>query len=244
MAFEPNDMMMDLFRSEVDSHAEILTSSLLSLEQDPTNAAVLEQMMRSAHSIKGAAKIVQVTPAAEIAHVIEDCFVAAQKGELTINSNDIDVLLRGVDLMASISAATKTGTDWSPFAADVDEVTAGLQAVLALETKSSLTAPKPAATVTPAVSPEPTPSLVAAAFLDRHEAERLRRALLAAIAGDSPTIHLDLTSTTDFDAVGLAFLDAASKHLRMVKRSFEIETSPEMSRLLDIARVRLASVGG
>jgi two-component system sensor histidine kinase and response regulator WspE len=131
MSFEPNDMMMDLFRSEVESHAESLTSSLLSLEQDPANESALEQMMRSAHSIKGAAKIVRVAPAAEIAHVMEDCFVAAQNEQLVLTSADIDVLLRGVDLMTSVANATKeSDTDWNSFSCDVEEVSQALQAVL------------------------------------------------------------------------------------------------------------------
>ena len=36
--------------------------------------------MRAAHSIKGAARVVGVDPAVSVAHVMEDCFVAAQKG--------------------------------------------------------------------------------------------------------------------------------------------------------------------
>ena len=38
MTVEPNEMMMDLFHSEVEVHSESLTASLLALERDP-NAA-------------------------------------------------------------------------------------------------------------------------------------------------------------------------------------------------------------
>ncbi|MFW6264334.1 MAG: response regulator, partial [Cyanobacteriota bacterium] len=41
--------------------------------------------------------------AVSIAHVMEDCFVAVQKGELTLSSDDIDILLQGVDFLLHIA---------------------------------------------------------------------------------------------------------------------------------------------
>lgn len=109
MSFGGNDLMLDLFRSEVESHSELLSNSLLRLERDPSDTSVYDSMMRSAHSIKGAARIVRVKAAVEVAHVMEDCFVAAQRGELQIKSLDFDLLLRSVDLLSRISEATKDG---------------------------------------------------------------------------------------------------------------------------------------
>lgn len=107
MSFGANEMMMDLFRSEVESHTEVLSNSLLKLERDPSDTSVYDSMMRAAHSIKGAARIVQVNAAVEVSHVLEDCFVAAQRGELQIRPSDFDLLLRSVDLLVRISEATK-----------------------------------------------------------------------------------------------------------------------------------------
>ena len=100
---EPNEMMMDLFRSEVESHSETLSNGLLQLERDPTDTSVFDSMMRAAHSIKGAARIVRVDLAVDVAHIIEDCFVAAQRGELLIQPADVDVLLQGIDLLVRIA---------------------------------------------------------------------------------------------------------------------------------------------
>lgn len=103
-----NDLMLELFRSEVESHSELLSNSLLRLERDPSDTSVYDSMMRSAHSIKGAARIVRVKAAVDVAHVMEDCFVAA-RGELQIKPSDFDLLLRSVDLLSRISEATKEG---------------------------------------------------------------------------------------------------------------------------------------
>ena len=99
--------LIDLFRSEVETHAEVLSAALLALEASPGDVSRLGEMMRAAHSIKGAARVVGVDPAVSVAHVMEDCFVAAQKKALTLSPADIDVLLRGVDLLGKISEATR-----------------------------------------------------------------------------------------------------------------------------------------
>ena len=50
--------MLDLFRVEAESQAQVLTAGLLALERDPRSADQLEACMRAAHSLKGAARIV------------------------------------------------------------------------------------------------------------------------------------------------------------------------------------------
>lgn len=95
--------MLDLFRMEVEGQLLLLTDGLLVLEKNPSATESLESMMRASHSIKGAAGMVDIDPVVRIAHVMEDCFVAAQKNELTFMSSDIDVLLSGVDVMGQVS---------------------------------------------------------------------------------------------------------------------------------------------
>src|SRR3954471_17198628 len=99
--------LIDLFRSEVETHSEVLSAALLALERAPGDTSRVDEMMRAAHSIKGAARVVGVDPAVSVAHVMEDCFVEAQKGAISFSSGDVDVLLRGVDLLVKISAATR-----------------------------------------------------------------------------------------------------------------------------------------
>ncbi len=95
--------MLDLFRQEVEGHSATLTEGLLLLEQGETTAESLESLMRAAHSIKGAARIVQLDPAVTVAHAMEDCFVAAQEGKITLDADHVDVLLRGVDMLGDIA---------------------------------------------------------------------------------------------------------------------------------------------
>jgi two-component system sensor histidine kinase and response regulator WspE len=96
--------LMDLFRSEAEGHTGTLSAGLLALEQGGASApATIEPMMRAAHSLKGAARIVGFEPAVRVAHVMEDCFVAVQQGRCRLDPAHIDVLLRGLDLLTRVA---------------------------------------------------------------------------------------------------------------------------------------------
>jgi two-component system sensor histidine kinase and response regulator WspE len=108
-----DESMLELFRTEVETHTATLTDGLLALETNPGAADQLEALMRAAHSIKGGARVVELDAAVQLAHVMEDCFVAAQKNELTLTSEHIDILLQGVDMLNQIvGVAGERATDW------------------------------------------------------------------------------------------------------------------------------------
>ncbi|WP_168795669.1 hybrid sensor histidine kinase/response regulator [Paraburkholderia aromaticivorans] len=94
--------LIDLFREEARTQARVLNDGLLALDRAPRDAAALEACMRAAHSLKGAARIVGVQVGVELAHAMEDCFVAAQEGRAVLDAAWIDELLRGVDIVARI----------------------------------------------------------------------------------------------------------------------------------------------
>ncbi|MFN2308886.1 MAG: Hpt domain-containing protein [Gammaproteobacteria bacterium] len=100
--------MLELFRTEVETQTRVLSEGLLALEQAPNDGDRLEALMRAAHSLKGAARMVGVTAGVRIAHVMEDGLVAAQRGRLSLGPAHIDLLLRGVDMLTRIGAAEDT----------------------------------------------------------------------------------------------------------------------------------------
>ena len=77
---------------EAETQAQVLTSGLLALERDHALSGELEACMRAAHSLKGAARIVNLAVGVRVAHAMEECFVAAQKGALTLRKKQIDLL--------------------------------------------------------------------------------------------------------------------------------------------------------
>jgi two-component system sensor histidine kinase and response regulator WspE len=124
--------MLDLFRVEAETQALVLTSGLLALEREPTLAGELEACMRAAHSLKGAARIVGLLVGVRVAHAMEDCFVAAQQGQLTLRQAQIDLLLKATDLLARIAhtAEAEIGQWDSDKKPEVDLQLASLAAML------------------------------------------------------------------------------------------------------------------
>lgn len=95
--------MMELFRTEAETQLQTLTTGLLAFEHGMPGPDVLEAMMRAAHSMKGAARIVGVEAAVHVAHAMEDAFVAIQKARIAPGRGQVDVLLEGVDLLTRIA---------------------------------------------------------------------------------------------------------------------------------------------
>ncbi|MEO0683766.1 MAG: Hpt domain-containing protein, partial [Cyanobacteria bacterium J06649_11] len=95
--------LAELFSMEVKTQVTVLNDNLLALENKSEPTEELTELMRAAHSIKGAARIVQVDAAVSLAHVMEDYFVAVQEKRITLDSTHVDILLQAVDTLLLIS---------------------------------------------------------------------------------------------------------------------------------------------
>ncbi|KAB0331819.1 hybrid sensor histidine kinase/response regulator [Janthinobacterium sp. PLB04] len=161
--------MLDLFRMEADSQTQILTDGLLAMERHAGDAAAVEAMMRAAHSIKGAAAIVGLQVVVQLAHGMEDSFVAAQHGRLKLTPERVDVLLSGVDLIVQLSRLDDAGAEaW--LAANAAQIDQTLNAIAGIAELPEL----PALPSAPAPMPAPaaaTPQLPVASGLAIEEPE-------------------------------------------------------------------------
>ncbi|RZO62457.1 MAG: chemotaxis protein CheA, partial [Phycisphaeraceae bacterium] len=105
--------MLELFRLEAESQAEILSSGVLAIEEQRQSAETIESLMRAAHSLKGAARIVGLDAAVQVAHALEDVFLAAGDNKISVQPTHADILLTGIDFLSSIAAADNgTDTTW------------------------------------------------------------------------------------------------------------------------------------
>jgi len=131
-AFMADPAMLDLFQAEVETHVAVLSDGLLELENNPGATDQLEALMRAAHSIKGGARIVGLDAAVKVAHAMEDCFVAAQKGAVLLGSEQIDILLRIVDILIHIAESIHDDeTDWvSRHGEEIDHLMAAITAII------------------------------------------------------------------------------------------------------------------
>ena len=107
MAFSDEEFqrLMDIFRDEGSEYLKRLGDCLLHLEKEPKNTALLEEIFRNAHNLKGAARILGLTEIARIAHDLESIFSLAKDGKLAITSERIDAITESIDAISSLLTA-------------------------------------------------------------------------------------------------------------------------------------------
>ncbi len=109
----PDAFLLELFREEMGAHSAVLTDGLLNLERDGASRERIEPLMRAAHSIKGAARVVDLAPLVQVAHEMEDVLVAAGDGRIGLDPAAVDILLGALDWMVGMSAVADDAlADW------------------------------------------------------------------------------------------------------------------------------------
>ena len=121
--------MLELFRLEADTQTTVLSAGVLAIEKLEHSPAAIESLMRAAHSLKGAARIIGLEPAVRVAHAMEEVFVAAGKGLVTVQAEHADVLLASSDFLASIARADDALTPDGPWGERADRLVTQLAAI-------------------------------------------------------------------------------------------------------------------
>lgn len=101
--------LRDLFKIECSDHIQKLSDGLLRLEKEPKDSAILQEVFREAHSLKGAARMVGVSDVEAIAHKFEDILGAAKGGKTVLTSEVIDRLYGGLDSIQRLVSEAVSG---------------------------------------------------------------------------------------------------------------------------------------
>lgn len=100
-------MLMDTFVIELDEQLQTITDGLLVLEkgvEDSERRQTLESVFRAAHNIKGAARGVEVTDVADIAHHLESIFAVLKRENRSPDGAVTDLVLESLDAMRQAMA--------------------------------------------------------------------------------------------------------------------------------------------
>ena len=99
--------LTEIFRMEAEEKCAQLDELLLQLEKRPGDRQIIDQLMRAAHSLKGAARIINLQGIMELAHAMEDVFSAAGRGECAIDRRGFDLLLEATDRLRALGLAVQ-----------------------------------------------------------------------------------------------------------------------------------------
>lgn len=96
-SFDPQ--IVQDFLTESGELLSQLESDLVTLEQDPCDPEMLNQVFRALHTIKGSASFLSLSNLVKIAHAAESALNAARNRVVVIDREAMDALLKAVDLI-------------------------------------------------------------------------------------------------------------------------------------------------
>lgn len=166
--------LMVTFLEELNEHTEAMNKNLLALEKGPSGderAVLTKLLLRSGHSLKGAAHAVNVTLIERACHELENIFVAVREDKLTLTPERFSLLFKAVDAVEE--AGMRLREQHSLGEAPLNQLLGKLQEVTS----------KP--TTIPAAEPPAAPK--AATEAAKEPVPQAPVALAPAAAGSTPT---------------------------------------------------------
>ncbi|HUS14875.1 MAG TPA: chemotaxis protein CheW, partial [Chloroflexia bacterium] len=107
------DQFLDDYFSECDEHLVAVRRNLLVLEDAPPGRPVdqmlLDELLRSFHTLKGLSAMVGVTAAERLGHEVETYLRGLRQGDVTLTGSALDVLIAATHTMEAVVAGRKTG---------------------------------------------------------------------------------------------------------------------------------------
>lgn len=100
---------VEIFAREAEEHLQLLRQSLLGMEKTGAGDEQLNQLLRSAHTLKGSAKMVDLLELSNVAHRMEDLFKELQAGQRALTPGLVDLLLVATDAIEALLAQASAG---------------------------------------------------------------------------------------------------------------------------------------
>ena len=91
--------LRELFQIESQEHLQTLEDGLLLLEKEPTDTATLHTVFRSAHSLKGASRMLGAAKVEAVANRFEDVLGMARRGTIELSTDAVDRLYQALDVI-------------------------------------------------------------------------------------------------------------------------------------------------
>lgn len=162
----------DLYLQTSREYLQSLNDNLLKLEKNQTDPAAIDEIFRSAHSLKSQSAAMGYEKTGFLCHTVEDVFYEIKEGRLTTTPELADSLFKAFDnLTKSIDSIEQTGqeTDLSESAEELKQQTGVTTTGAGKSQRNSNEAAAPAANPTPQAvdvsqtSPPPDPAAPAQA---------------------------------------------------------------------------------
>lgn len=118
---------LEIFIEESKEHLQSLNQSLLQLEKNPDDRAMLNEIFRVAHTIKGMAGTMGFNRMSKLTHDMENVLHALRNDELEVTPELVDILFRCFDALENYTAnIIETGSEGNTDSKELSDVLSGL----------------------------------------------------------------------------------------------------------------------
>lgn len=147
---------LDMFLDESKEHLQSCTEHLLELEQNPEDLAIVNEVFRSAHTLKGMSATMGYEDIADLTHKMENVLDAIRNEQIGVSTEILDVVFESVDHLEEMVMDIEEGgtgqKDVTTLVDTLNRLASGEE--LVAEPKTSAVRPTQAA-ITPTASAGP-----------------------------------------------------------------------------------------
>lgn len=149
--------IIEFFLIEAGEHIQNLNKGLLSLEKDPNDSSIIDELFRAAHTLKGSAAMMGYQGISDVAHKAEDMLGQFRAGSIPIQKETLNFLFDSVDATKLMVDGVAANQAEDPLV--VNSITQSYKDIIAkVQAGTGQAAPAPTSTEKPAAPPaKPAP---------------------------------------------------------------------------------------
>ncbi|SEB02973.1 two-component system, chemotaxis family, sensor kinase CheA [Thalassobacillus cyri] len=120
---------LDIFIEESKENLQTVNDQLLELERNPKDLTIIQEIFRSAHTLKGMAATMGFQDLADLTHKMENVLDALRNGEIIVDTLVVDVLFEAVEyleaMIMDISDGGQGRSDVTAIASKIEAIESG-----------------------------------------------------------------------------------------------------------------------
>ncbi|MDW0115714.1 chemotaxis protein CheA [Sporosarcina thermotolerans] len=100
---------LDMFLDESKEHLQACNELLLALEKNPEDLAIVNEIFRSAHTLKGMSATMGYGNIVEVTHKMENILDAIRNSKINVTTEILDIVFKAVDLLEEMVLEIEAG---------------------------------------------------------------------------------------------------------------------------------------
>jgi chemosensory pili system protein ChpA (sensor histidine kinase/response regulator) len=102
-----DDELIDIFLEEADELLESCENVLINIKDEPNSTEHVQKLQRNMHTLKGGARMADLTPVGDLTHNLESLVVMVSDNKVYVDKDWFDLLQESLDALTMMLAAVK-----------------------------------------------------------------------------------------------------------------------------------------